>query len=88
MLDKLHEIFDENLDQIGIQREDRPFTPHLTLGRRRQGICIPPTVQQQLQAIECGQFLADRVILYQSHLEAARAVHTPLRTVFFNRPGP
>ncbi len=87
-LDRLHGIFDENLDQIGIPREDRPFTPHLTLGRRRQGICIPPTVQQQFQAIECGQLLANRVILYQSRLEPAGAIHIPLCTAFFNGPVP
>ncbi len=85
-LNRLHGILDEKLEQIGIPREDRPFTPHLTLGRRRQKISIPLTVQQQVQEIECGRLQADRVILYQSRLEPVGAVHIPLRTVFLNGP--
>jgi 2'-5' RNA ligase len=83
-LSRLHGIFDEKFEQIGIPREDRPFTPHLTLGRRRQGFSVPLTVQQQYQKIECGRLQADRVILYQSRLDPAGAVHIPLRTVFLN----
>jgi 2'-5' RNA ligase len=80
-LNRLHGIFDEKFEQIGIARESRPFTPHLTLGRRRQGNPIPLTVQQHYQKIECGRFQADRVILYQSRLEPAGAIHLPLRTL-------
>ncbi len=87
-LNRIHGIFDEKLEQIGIPREGRPFTPHLTLGRRRQGISIPLAVLQQYQTIECGRFQADRVILYQSHLKPAGAVHIPIRTVFLTGPVP
>ncbi|OHB33307.1 MAG: 2'-5' RNA ligase [Desulfuromonadaceae bacterium GWC2_58_13] len=87
-LNRLHGIFDEKFEQIGLPREDRPFTPHLTLGRRRQGISIPLTVQQHYQKIECGRFRADRVVLYQSCLTPAGAVHIPLRTVLLTGSPP
>ncbi len=81
-LTRLHGMFDEKLTQIGIPPEGRPFTPHLTLGRHRQGIAVPPAAQQDYRQIECGRLQADRVVLYQSRLAPTGAVHTPLRTVF------
>jgi 2'-5' RNA ligase len=54
------------LKQVGFQPEQRPFSPHLTLGRLR----VPADVSQI-----CGQecrgrgFRVDRVILFQSVLK-------------------
>lgn len=54
-----------SLKQVGFKPEQRPFSPHLTLGRLR----VPGDVTQV-----CGQeyrgrgFLVDRVILYKSVL--------------------
>ncbi len=87
-LNQLHGFFDEKLEQLGIPRDDRPFTPHLTLGRRRQGISIPLTVQQQFHNIVCGRFQADQVVLYQSRLAPTGAIHIPLRTVLLTGSPP
>jgi len=85
-LRQLHGAFDEQFEAIGIPREDRPFTPHLTLGRRRQGMAVPRSIPRQHETTDCGSFLADRVILFQSRLEPAGAVHTPLRVVMLAGP--
>ena len=37
ILNLLKERLDNNLLQIGFQKEDRPFSPHLTLGRIKSG---------------------------------------------------
>jgi RNA 2',3'-cyclic 3'-phosphodiesterase len=80
-LNQLHEMLEHRLEQIGIPREDRPFAPHLTLGRHKQGIFVPGSILRRYESFHCGTFLADRVILYQSRLDPAGAIHIPLRTL-------
>jgi len=83
VLYRLYQFFAEQFAQIGIPGENRPFTPHLTLGRHRQGLVIPRTILQPYEKIDCGTFTADRVTLFQSRLNPAGAIHTPIRTATF-----
>ena len=83
---RLYQFFDEQFAQIGLPGENRPFTPHLTLGRHRQGLAIPRTILQQYEKIDCGTFITDRVTLFQSRLDPAGAIHTPIRTAKFKGP--
>jgi 2'-5' RNA ligase len=88
ILNQLHEMLEQRLEQIGIPREDRPFAPHLTLGRHKQGISVPGSVLRRYESFHCGSFLAERVILYQSRLDPAGAIHIPLRTLSLGGPLP
>jgi len=78
----LHAAMDEGLRQIGFPGEDRPFSPHLTLGRCRQRIAAAQTVLERFHDFTCGPLPVDRVTLYESRLEPAGAVHLPLKTVY------
>lgn len=78
-LGELFHALDERFAAIGLPRETRPFTPHLTLGRWRQLGAIPQNLWQRRAALPLGDFRADRMILFESRLAASGAIHLPLR---------
>jgi 2'-5' RNA ligase len=75
------------LGPLGFPPEDRPFHPHLTLGRiksddRRSGLRFDNAALAQWllenQKRDCGRFAAKEVLLMRSDLQAGGAVYTPL----------
>jgi 2'-5' RNA ligase len=69
--------------RLGYERDDRPFSPHLTLGRVRQHI-DPANLQRVRSALEgiqvggIGAARIDRVHLFQSELRREGSVYTKL----------
>ena len=62
---------EREFEAAGFPRERRPFRPHLTLGRVREGARVPAAVPQMLaQAAgqEFGTWRVERVVLMQSEL--------------------
>jgi 2'-5' RNA ligase len=78
----LHAAMEAGLRQIGFPGEDRPFSPHLTLGRCRQRIMAAQPALERFRDVVCGPLPVDRVILYESRLEPGGAVHLPRKTIF------
>jgi 2'-5' RNA ligase len=89
----LAKTVEESLAQIGIAKEDREFSPHLTLARTRAGSGAPawrksdkPNPQfSELQkflennsAPEFGTMTAREFFLYRSHLSPKGAQYTKL----------
>ena len=65
---------------LGLRREERPFTPHLTLGRVRSSMNLA-ALTQRLQAIEWvppQAWLVSSLTLYQSVLSASGPAYTVL----------
>ncbi len=58
---------------VGFPPEDRPFRPHLTLGRWKDRAPRP-----ELHVVELDPLPVEEIVLYQSDLARAGAVHTPL----------
>lgn len=69
--------------KIGFQPEDRPFHPHLTLGRMRsnRGKDDLAKAMEKYQEEEFGNFQAERVILFKSELTPTGPIYTVLREV-------
>lgn len=66
-LELLQDRLERGGEQIGFQPEGRPFRPHVTLGRVREGHRLPPDAMRQLEALPPGlPFLADQVVLFES----------------------
>ena len=71
---------DAALEPLGIGREDRAYTPHLTLARIRMPVPLDKTrdAVEQLKASNFGSFEADRFWLYLSEPGAANSIYTKL----------
>jgi 2'-5' RNA ligase len=75
---RLHDAIESEMEAIGFQREPKPFTPHLTIGRLRSGRNAARLAQELLAAgFEPERFTARQVILMRSDLRPAGAIYTP-----------
>jgi RNA 2',3'-cyclic 3'-phosphodiesterase len=93
-LPALAESIDAGMAGLGIPREERPYSPHLTLARAGGGSGSPKwkggdgphakfaELEKRLSAIgelDFGTMMAHEFILYQSHLSAVGSKYTKLR---------
>jgi RNA 2',3'-cyclic 3'-phosphodiesterase len=71
---------DRALEQLGLEPEGRPFSPHLTLARIKDPVPLAKlhTAIAALPSLEFGSFTADRFFLYQSRLRPTGSVYTKL----------
>jgi 2'-5' RNA ligase len=79
---KLHEITGVRLKALGFELEKRPFTPHLTLARLREG--APARSMRSVVATDAnddvGRSRVDCVHLYESRLASGGPKHTVIAT--------
>jgi 2'-5' RNA ligase len=74
-LARLARKLDSACARLGVERERRPYQPHLTLGRLRQ----PRRVAvERLAGPERIAFRVDEVVFFQSRLSPRGAEHVPL----------
>jgi 2'-5' RNA ligase len=71
------------LEKIGFQPEDRPFHPHLTLGRMKssRGKDELGGRMEKHREEEFGDFQVERLILFKSDLKPSGPIYTVLREV-------
>ncbi len=69
------------LEKIGFQPEDRPFHPHLTLGRMRSSRGKEELVErmEKHREEEFGTFQVERLVLFKSDLRPTGPIYTPLK---------
>jgi RNA 2',3'-cyclic 3'-phosphodiesterase len=66
-LELLQDRLERGGERIGFPPEGRPFRPHITLGRVREGERVPPEAMRRLEALPAGlPFLADQIVLFES----------------------
>jgi len=68
------------LAALGIAKEQRPFSPHLTLARSKPPGKQPALLQAvaKVPSLDFGRFTADRFFLYHSQLRPTGSVYTQL----------
>jgi 2'-5' RNA ligase len=83
-----HDI-DRALETLGLPREDREFSPHLTLARIKQPVPLDKLhhLIAELGAAEFGSFTADRFYLYRSQPGSAGSIYTKLSEFRFADAG-
>ncbi len=80
ILTSLQKQIETQLEKIGFQPEDRPFHPHLTLGRTKSSRGkdeLAGRVEKHKEE-EFGDFQVERVILFKSDLKPSGPIYTPL----------
>lgn len=78
---RLHAAIDAALRPLGFRGENRPFTPHLTLGRLQAGGRTGPRLTAELVALtdfDGGAMSVDEVICYASELSREGPSYTVL----------
>lgn len=82
-LSSLQKSLETGTTRLGYEAEERPFSPHLTLGRVRQN--IDPTGMQKIRttlaAIQLGNIgsaRVDSIHLYKSELHSSGSIYTKL----------
>jgi len=85
-LNMLHQNIESAMDRLGYKKEDRPFSPHLTLGRVRPTISPSDSgkIRDALQSIQLGNIGITRVNsvhLIKSDLNPTGSEYTNLFSV-------
>jgi 2'-5' RNA ligase len=80
VLTSLQKQIEAQLERIGFQPEDRPFQPHLTLGRMKSSRGREELVRQMEKhnEEEFGDLKVERVVLFKSDLRPSGPIYTPL----------
>jgi len=81
VLVSLQKQIEIQLGKIGFQPEDRPFHPHLTLGRMRSSRGKEELVgkMERHKEEEFGDLQVERVVLFKSDLKPSGPIYTPLK---------
>lgn len=79
-LNRLQQMVEAAMVQLGFKKEDRPFKPHLTLGRvkGRQHLRVLQTLLLDRQNFNAEAFDVTELVLYKSELRPEGARYTPL----------
>jgi RNA 2',3'-cyclic 3'-phosphodiesterase len=83
MLISLQKQIEDRLAKIGFEPEDRPFQPHLTLGRMKSSRGKEELVRrmEKYTEEEFGAFQVERVVLFKSDLRPSGPIYTLLRVL-------
>ncbi len=80
-LESLYQKLEETLERFAVQKENRIFSPHLTLARAKGNIFLKPMQAkiEHLASEDFGEFFVDRFFLFQSELHSQGPVYTILK---------
>jgi 2'-5' RNA ligase len=82
-VDNINDIFndiEQNISAIGIKRETRSFSPHITLGRRKAPGPLPDHAITELERMS---FKVDALVMFKSTLTSQGAIYTPIWEIKF-----
>lgn len=82
-----HDRCEARLEPLGFPREDRAFSPHLTLARIKDARCghTVRDIIERSAPVDLGLQPVRQVVLYHSTLARSGPVHTPIGTHRFAR---
>ena len=78
-----HRRLEAAFASLGFAPEDRPFSPHLTLGRVKSQTGRPELTRRlvTLPSPDCDPFRVSEVILFRSNLSPQGATYLPLKVI-------
>ncbi len=71
---------EKRLEEVGFLPEERPFRPHLTLGRVKslKGRGDLVDLMERDRDVDLGSFVVDKLVLFKSDLRPTGPIYTPL----------
>jgi RNA 2',3'-cyclic 3'-phosphodiesterase len=86
---KLYEKVEESLAIIGFQKDNRSFTPHLTIGRVRspKGNASLVGMVEKLKENDFGIIEVEKISLMKSDLKPSGAQYTPVAEYYLEKEG-
>jgi 2'-5' RNA ligase len=83
----LHQVIEEALASLGIPKEERPFHPHLTLGRDKLNQLNEPLYKKMTGwgDRETASFPVEELVLFKSDLKPNGPVYTKLESFSLKR---
>lgn len=86
-LKAIAELLDLKFSEIGFKKEERPFEPHLTVGRVRSARNKPELILllRELEHIDIGSYEVASIILFESKLSPQGPVYSPLFTAWLKK---
>ena len=85
-LEPLFNTLNDRLQEAGIARETRPFKAHITMGRSRRDPARASGALGPLATEPVANTQVREVVLYESELQPAGAIHRPRYTARLDRP--
>jgi 2'-5' RNA ligase len=78
---------EKELEEIGFKPEERPFQPHLTLGRAKSNRGRDELVgrMEKYREEAFGEFQVESLILFRSDLKPSGPIYTPLKELRLGR---
>jgi len=80
-LKKLWKEIENIVPKYGISRDNRTFTPHLTLARIKKPIKIEKSGLESLKNFETPEFKIDTLIFYKSVLTSKGPIYTKIKEI-------
>ncbi|MEM7783884.1 MAG: RNA 2',3'-cyclic phosphodiesterase [Planctomycetota bacterium] len=83
----MHEIYGDLADELhqwGVNRERKPYVPHMTIGRVRRGGRWNDSLMEQMHRLrnhDGGFCQVSEVIVFASYLEKVGPSYTPMATI-------
>ena len=86
-LDKLVQDIEQNFEELGFEKEQRPFSAHLTLARIKDDRPNRQLAEfiDNFGKVNAGSITVDSVCFYKSQLTSAGPVYTLLRKINFGQ---
>lgn len=78
----LAKSIEEAMEKLGFKKEERPFSPHLTLGRVRSAKNKPQliaAIEKEKDFAAQNKVSVGKIILFQSTLTPKGSIYTPLK---------
>ena len=75
-LANFHRELDQGLSKLGFEKEDRKFTPHITIGRVKKRISIDRAYKISKTGFEINQ-----ICIIKSELRREGSVYTPIKII-------
>ena len=87
---RLVRLLEARLEPLGVPRENRKWSPHVTLGRVKKGFGLKQVcdyIRIRAQRFDAGRFSATHVVLFRSVLRPSGARYEPQGQYPFTTPG-